>query len=154
MSEIRSVQDYKDFLKDNRELLHKNAIRIEDLPKNDDWILDNEWDVIYEQEAIKHVKVGKSKLLWMIGEVGEVIDIVKKYGSEASNADNPEREHLIEELADVLMYYNDVLLCYGITAEELKDTYTNKFQKNMKRWLMDFKNYWSMILTSSGIKHI
>ena len=55
MSEIRSVQDYKDFLKENRELLHKNAIRIEYLPKNDDWILDNEWDVIYEQEAIKHV---------------------------------------------------------------------------------------------------
>ena len=77
-------------------------------------------------------EVGKNKLLWMIGEVGEVIDIVKKYGPEASNADNPEREHLIEELADVLMYYNDVLLCYGITAEELKDTYTNKFQKNMK----------------------
>ena len=77
-------------------------------------------------------EVGKNKLLWMIGEVGEVIDIVKKYGPEASDADNPEREHLIEELADVLMYYNDVLLCYGITAEELKDTYTNKFQKNMK----------------------
>ena len=76
----------------------------------------------------------KNKLLWMIGEVGEVIDIVKKHGPEASNADNPEREHLIEELADVLMYYNDVLLCYGITAEELKDTYTNKFEKNMKRW--------------------
>lgn len=79
-------------------------------------------------------EVGKNKLLWMIGEVGEVIDIVKKNGHEASNADNPEREHLIEELADVLMYYNDVLLCYGITAEELKDTYTNKFQKNMQRW--------------------
>jgi NTP pyrophosphatase (non-canonical NTP hydrolase) len=79
-------------------------------------------------------EVGKNKLLWMIGEVGEVIDIVKKHGPEVSDADNSEREHLIEELADVLMYYNDVLLCYGITAEELKDTYTNKFQKNMKRW--------------------
>ena len=57
MSEIRSVQDYKDFLKDNRELLHKNAVRIEDLSPDDDWILDDEWDVIYEQEAIKHVKL-------------------------------------------------------------------------------------------------
>ncbi|SDA54855.1 NTP pyrophosphatase, house-cleaning of non-canonical NTPs [Butyrivibrio sp. INlla18] len=79
-------------------------------------------------------EVGKNKLLWMIGEIGEVIDIVKKYGPESSNVGNPEREHLIEELADVLMYYNDVLLCYGITAEELKETYTSKFQKNMKRW--------------------
>jgi NTP pyrophosphatase (non-canonical NTP hydrolase) len=79
-------------------------------------------------------EVGTNKLLWMIGEVGEVIDIVKKYGPEASDADNPEREHLVEELADVLMYYNDVLLCYGISAEELKETYTKKFKKNMTRW--------------------
>ncbi len=57
MSEIRSVQNYKDFLKENRELMHKNAVRIEDLPPDDDWILDDEWDEIYEQEAIKHVRV-------------------------------------------------------------------------------------------------
>ena len=57
MANIRSVQDYKDFLKDNRELLHKNAVRIENLSPDDDWILDDEWDVIYEQEAIKHVRV-------------------------------------------------------------------------------------------------
>ena len=39
-----------------------------------------------------------------------------------------------EEMADVLMYYNDVLLCYGIRGEELKEAYTTKFEKNMKRW--------------------
>ena len=38
------------------------------------------------------------------------------------------------EMADVLMYYNDVLLCYGISAEELKQSYISKFEKNMKRW--------------------
>jgi len=27
-----------------------------------------------------------------------------------------------------------VLLCYGITADELKQAYTEKFEKNMKRW--------------------
>lgn len=32
------------------------------------------------------------------------------------------------------MYYNDVLLCYGITAEELKKAYTEKYQRNMTRW--------------------
>jgi len=79
-------------------------------------------------------EVGKNKLLWMIGEIGEVIDIVKKHGDEASEVDNPEREHLIEEMADVLMYYNDVLLCYDISAEELKERYIEKFEKNMKRW--------------------
>ena len=41
---------------------------------------------------------------------------------------------MVEEMADVLMYYNDVLLCYGISADELKEAYTAKFEKNMKRW--------------------
>ncbi len=78
-------------------------------------------------------EVGKNKLLWMIGEIGEVIDIVKKNGTKA--CENSEiRKEFVEELADVLMYYNDVLLCYGITAEELKQAYTEKFEKNMKRW--------------------
>ena len=79
-------------------------------------------------------ETGKNKLLWMIGEIGEVIDIIKKHGSKAAEQENSERGHLIEELADVLMYYNDVLLCYGISAEELKAAYTEKFKKNMDRW--------------------
>ncbi len=78
-------------------------------------------------------EVGKNKLLWMIGEIGEVIDIVKKHGANAST-DETLREELIEELADVLMYYNDVLLCYNISSEELKSIYTKKFLTNMKRW--------------------
>ena len=44
------------------------------------------------------------------------------------------RQHLVEEMADVLMYYNDVLLCYGISVRELKEAYTAKFEKNMTRW--------------------
>ena len=79
-------------------------------------------------------ETGQNKLLWMIGEIGEVIDIVKKHGGVEASKDSGLRADLIEELADVLMYYNDVLLCYGITAEELKQVYTEKFQKNMKRW--------------------
>lgn len=79
-------------------------------------------------------ETGKNKLLWMIGEIGEVIDIVKKHGDQKAIADAELREHLIEELADVLMYYNDVMLCYGISADELKRSYTNKFEKNMTRW--------------------
>ena len=79
-------------------------------------------------------EVGKNKLLWMLGEVGEVIDIVKKNGDRKACEEEEVRQHLVEELADVLMYYNDVLLCYGITAEELKKVYVEKFEKNMKRW--------------------
>lgn len=65
---------------------------------------------------------------------GEVIDIVKKNGGRIA-AETPEiREKLVEEMADVLMYYNDVMICYGITSDELKNAYENKFKRNMTRW--------------------
>lgn len=79
-------------------------------------------------------EAGKNKLLWMCGEIGEVIDIIKKHGGTKASADVDVRKELVEELADVLMYYNDVLLCYNISGEELKQAYSEKFQKNMKRW--------------------
>lgn len=79
-------------------------------------------------------ETGKTKLLWMIGEIGEVIDIVKKNGDTKACSDESLRKNLVEELADVLMYYNDVLLCYDISAEELKQAYTGKFERNMTRW--------------------
>ena len=79
-------------------------------------------------------EIGQNKLLWMIGEIGEVIDIVKKNGGEVACSDAEIRKDLIEEMADVLMYFNDVMLCYGITEEELKKAYTEKFQRNMTRW--------------------
>ena len=79
-------------------------------------------------------ETGKNKLLWMIGEIGEVIDIVKKNGGTKAASDTQLRKALVEEMADVLMYYNDIMLCYGITADELKQAYIDKFEKNMNRW--------------------
>ena len=79
-------------------------------------------------------EAGQNKLLWMIGEIGEVIDIVKKNGGRIAATDREIRKELVEEMADVLMYYNDVMLCYGITADELKKAYIEKFERNMNRW--------------------
>lgn len=78
-------------------------------------------------------EAGKRKLLWMLGEVGEVIDIIKKNGDRQAVEDAAVRQHLVEEMA-VLMYYHDVLLCYGIDAQELKEAYVAKFERNMTRW--------------------
>ncbi len=92
------------------------------------------------QEKYKNIwegispEVGQNKLLWMIGEIGEVIDIIKKNGPIDAINNTEKRSALVEELVDVLMYYNDVLLCYGITEEELKDAYTKKHERNLKRW--------------------
>lgn len=79
-------------------------------------------------------ETGRSHLLWMIGEVGEVIDILKKHGDTAAVSDAALREDFVEEMADVLMHYVDIMLCYGISAGELKRAYTEKFEKNMRRW--------------------
>ena len=79
-------------------------------------------------------EIGQNKLLWMVGEIGEVIDIVKKNGGRTASEDENIRPNLIEEMADVLMYFNDVMLCYGISEEELKEAYIKKFERNMKRW--------------------
>lgn len=92
------------------------------------------------QEKYKHKwepicpKIGQNKLLWMIGEIGEVIDIVKKNGGEVACTDKNIRHDLVEEMADVLMYFNDIMLCYGITEEEMKKAYVEKFERNMTRW--------------------
>lgn len=80
------------------------------------------------------IENGKNKMLWMIAEMGEVIDIVKKNGAQKAVTEPALRNDLVEELADVLMFYNDILLCYGITPEELKQAYVIKFEKNMTRW--------------------
>ena len=79
-------------------------------------------------------ETGKNKLLWMIGEVGEVIDIIKKNGDIRAASDPELRKALVEEMADVLMFYNDALLCWGISPEELKKEYADKFRRNLDRW--------------------
>lgn len=79
-------------------------------------------------------ETGKHHLLWMIGEAGEVIDIIKKHGDTKPLSNAALRKNLVEELADVLMHYTDILLCYGISAGELKQAYAEKFARNMERW--------------------
>ena len=75
----------------------------------------------------------RDHLLWGVGEIGEVIDIIKKRG-DGEIMDNPEtRRHFIEEMADVQMYLLDVLLCYGVTAEEYSEVHARKHARNMKR---------------------
>ena len=80
------------------------------------------------------LETGKNKLLWMVGEIGEVIDVIKKNDENDLLTNENIRKKLIEEMADVLMYYNDIMLCYNISAEELKTIYSEKFNKNMNRW--------------------
>lgn len=83
----------------------------------------------------------RSFILYMIEEVGESIAIIKKKG-EAEIMDNPDvREHFVEELGDVLMYFMDVLNRFDISAAEFSGIYMKKFQKNMNRdYEQQYKN--------------
>ncbi len=76
---------------------------------------------------------GKSKLLWMIEEVGEVISIIKKKSEEDIMNDPIVREAFVEEMADVMMYYQDVLRCYQVSSEEISNVYMKKHQRNLER---------------------
>lgn len=79
-------------------------------------------------------EVVKDKLLWMIGEASEVGDIIKKNG-ELATRDTPQlRAHFIEEMCDVMMYYNEILMCMDVSTDELKKAYVEKFNTNMQRW--------------------
>ena len=77
---------------------------------------------------------GRDKLLWMMIEAGEMADVMKKEGVDAIVENPATRAHFVEEVCDVLMYLNDVLLCFGITPEEVETAYEAKHARNMKRW--------------------
>ena len=74
---------------------------------------------------------GGYKLLWMTGELGEVIDVLKKNGVDPVMEDPAVRAHFTEELSDVLMYFSDVLLSYGITPSELRAAYRKKVDRHL-----------------------
>lgn len=77
---------------------------------------------------------GKDQLLWMMIEAGEAADIMKKEGVHKIMEDAGTRVRFIEEMVDVMMYYNDVLLSYHISVEEFRDIYLKKHRRNMERW--------------------
>ena len=86
----------------------------------------NSWGALTPDRGMEH-------LLWGIGEIGEVIDIVKKRGAEEV-MENPEtRRHFIEEVCDVVMYLDDMLSCYKVSVEEYSEIHARKHAYNMKR---------------------
>lgn len=91
------------------------------------------WEKHKDTWAPMEPEHGKTSILYMIEEIGEAIAIVKKK-TEDEIMNNPAvREHFIEELGDVLMYYSDVLNRFKITPEEFSSIYIKKFQSNMNR---------------------
>ncbi len=76
---------------------------------------------------------GKDYVLFLVEEIGEVIAILKKKGSAAIVSDASVRDAFLEEMADVLMYYHDILLRFRVTPEEISQAYIKKHCKNLGR---------------------
>lgn len=77
---------------------------------------------------------GKNKMLWMLAELGEAIQLIKRNPACDLMEKLEVRRGFVEELADVLMYFNDILLCFDITPEEFEAVYRAKHTCNMTRW--------------------
>lgn len=85
-------------------------------------------------------------ILYMIEEIGEAIQILKKKNHD-SIMNNPEiREKFIEELTDIIMYFSNVLSCFDISAEEFSKIYFKKYNKNLKR---DYENQYKLFLNEN-----
>ena len=78
-------------------------------------------------------ELGHKSLLWAVGEIGEVADIIKKKGHDAIMENSHVRAHFVEETADVFMYLFDMMESFGVTPEEFSRAYTAKFERNMGR---------------------
>ncbi|WP_291561401.1 MULTISPECIES: MazG nucleotide pyrophosphohydrolase domain-containing protein [unclassified Clostridium] len=91
------------------------------------------WEKNKDNWSPMEPKYGKSFILYMIEEIGEVISIIKKKGEDEIMDNNEVREKFIEEMGDVLMYYMDVLNRFNITSEEFSKIYLNKYISNMDR---------------------
>ena len=87
---------------------------------------------------------GHFSLLWMFEEMGELVAIIKKRGGNAIMEDKIVRDAFIEELSDTLMYFIDLMTCYGVSAKELSLAFLGKHEKNMSRdFVTEHKKYLS-----------
>ncbi len=77
---------------------------------------------------------GHYSLLWAMGEMGEIVDIIKNRGHAKIMNDASVRHDFVKELVDVMMYMSDLMTCFEISAEEFSKVYEEKHAFNMKRW--------------------
>ncbi|MCL2378156.1 MAG: nucleotide pyrophosphohydrolase [Defluviitaleaceae bacterium] len=91
------------------------------------------WEKNKDNWSPMEAQHARSQFLWMIGEIGEALDIIKKCGEDRIMNNNDIKSAFTEELCDVLMYFNNILLRYQISPEDLAAAYANKHNKNMNR---------------------
>lgn len=51
MSKIKSVQEFREFLKENRDKLLEKSVKIENLSPDDEWLNDSSWNTVYAKSG-------------------------------------------------------------------------------------------------------
>ena len=57
MEAIRTIQDFKDFMNANYNNIYSNTIKAEELTLEDEWMKEDEWEAVYQQEEKNNGKV-------------------------------------------------------------------------------------------------
>ena len=78
-------------------------------------------------------ETGQNKMLWMVGEIGEVIDIVKKHGAVNALTQEELRKDLVEEMADVLLLLTEFIAVYDIKKDAIEDFIDAKLGRTEER---------------------
>lgn len=54
MEPIRSIEDFKSFLAKNKELIRNSAIDADDIPIDDEWMQEDEWEEDYKRGVVNN----------------------------------------------------------------------------------------------------
>ena len=54
MTRNETIENFKLFIRENQDKLQDKIISIDDLPPDDDWILETEWDEEYSVYGARH----------------------------------------------------------------------------------------------------
>jgi NTP pyrophosphatase (non-canonical NTP hydrolase) len=76
---------------------------------------------------------GCNRLLWLLAEISEVVDIVKHNPPKLCAENGEIHNHLVEEFSDVMTYLIDAEQCYHITSQEFFNGYAKKYRRSMGR---------------------
>ena len=76
-----------------------------------------------------------SAALGLASEAGEVADLVNDFKSPWAGRLANEREHMLEELVDVVFYAVELFIMMGGSSTEFSDTYMMKWARNIRRAL-------------------
>ena len=75
----------------------------------------------------------RESLLGIIGEVGEVMEASQEWKYHRTNKPQTDREHLIEEVADIWKYAINLVLYLGFDNDDLVEAFMKKTKVNFER---------------------